>query len=318
MDRRWMVRGEDGGRWDRGIGGGSGPFAEGSGRMSWSGFVNNVGEWEGRRVLYNGNGVELLDVSTSARVERVDDPEGVRWRTEAYREGGEVDIEDVEWTRRDVDLYGAAVESGSYSLGPSAIFGENFKIDQGAVASDVRVCASYAYDWEGKLSGLIVARERRTNVVQRAIEPSAWNSSAALFDYYLGTWEGSGIITHRQSGRSIDVSSRIRLNFNLNGNLHQVSSLSVIGGQHREVQSTAARDGSILLFANAGVQMFLLPGGVSIASPIIITRGEPFVVELAFLVRPDERIRIARCYNADGAWMNTVFLQERRVASLNR
>lgn len=80
-----------------------------------------------------------------------------------------------------------------------------------------------------------------------------------------------------------------------------------------QVETRARQDGNVLFFAESGVQLVLLPGGLSVAAPVKISEGKPFVVETGFLMRPDCRKRVVRCYNDDLEWINTVFLTERRI-----
>jgi hypothetical protein len=79
------------------------------------------------------------------------------------------------------------------------------------------------------------------------------------------------------------------------------------------VQSRARPDGNVLFFPDSGVQVALLPGGMAVASPLRVNEMKPFVIETTFLMKPDCRKRVVRCYNNDSEWINTVFLSEKRI-----
>lgn len=294
----------------------------------WAGYLLNTGVHTGHRALCDRRGTVLADFRTTVTVTRFrsspsPSDEFLVWRT-AVTTGGGVDAVEEEWARDEVAALGAAGADGSFSLGPPAMNGEDFTLQICVVEGARRVRSVHAYDWEGTLCGVVASRERRQDDGGGdgdEVQPAAWRSPNVLLDYLSGEWRGRGVVFDRASGDMWPVASRLVLQVGAGGDVVQISGLRFSEGDEeaqpgedeRVTRSRGRVDGNVVNFVESGVQLILLPGGMSTAAPVTARRGLPFVVETAFLARPDFRKRVVRCYNGDGEWINTVFLKERRV-----
>lgn len=290
--------------------------------QAWRGYLKNLGTWSGKRALSNSRGRVLVDLPTRVSAERFCTSSGeecVSWRT-AVKTADGIDEVDDEWSQGELEDFGALVTDGSFSVGAEGFQGEPITIDQclyddwGGTCARVRT--THAFDWEGCLSGIVASRERLVSDEMRSfVEPAAWRSPRVLFDYILGLWEGRGISIDSRTGERHIINSRLKLNQDIDGgSLSESSILRVAcGGPTRVFDAKATVDENLIVYAEANVQMFLLPGGVSVSAPIRIRSGRPFALETAFLMRPDCRKRVIRLYNRDCDWVNTVFINERRV-----
>lgn len=276
----------------------------------------------------------------------------VLWQT-ALRTADAIEEGEEEWSQSELAEFGALAADGSFSIGAQVFVGEDITIDHCIFDEQWRIRTTHAFDWEGCLSGIIANRERKStdpqqtqqqqklfeqqqqqqNQIQQAqqlaiqqtpadmtaqqrafIEPVAWRNPRVLFDYLLGVWEGKGICIDARTANVFQLTSRLRLAQGA-GQLVTTSSILRIGedGPTRVFEAAGKIDANVILFAEANVQMLLLPGGVYVCSPIRIRPGRPFTVETAFLMKPDCRKRILRIYNRDAEWINTTFLNERRA-----
>lgn len=300
---------------------------------SWAGYLKNRGDWLGKRALSNSRGRVLLDIPTRVTVERFKTPQGeqhIRWTTRV-RTADAIDEAREEWSRSELAQFGALVADGSFSVGADIFQGEPITVDQAIMDDKTRIRTTHAFDWEGCLSGIVASRERklpdgdfdengkRISASEKAglgyVEPSSWRSPNVFLDYSLGLWEGRGISVDAATGETHNLSSRFKL---VEGEDNRVAESSVVriagGGPSRVFDAEARRDENLLIYAEANVQKCLLPGGVSVASPIRIRNGRPFALETSFLMRPDSRKRVIRLYNRDCYWVNTLFINERRIA----
>lgn len=290
--------------------------------QAWRGYLKNLGTWSGKRALSNSRGRVLVDLPTRVTAERFCTSSGeecVSWRT-AVKTADGIDEVDDEWSQGELEDFGALVADGSFSVGAEGFQGEPITVDQ-CLYDDwdrihTRVRTTHAFDWEGCLSGIVASRERFSGggLTNSFIEPAPWRSPQVLLDYTLGLWEGRGVSIDSQTGETHIITSRLKFNQDMGGPLSESSVLHVAGGGPTRVfDAKATSDENLIVFAEANVQTILLPGGVSVSAPIRIRSGRPFALETAFLMRPDSRKRVIRLYNRDCDWVNTVFINERRL-----
>lgn len=296
---------------------------------AWNGYLKNLGVWVGNRALSNPRGKVLIDLPNRVTAERFRTSKGdhfLLWRTAVRTADGVEEVEE-EWSRSELADFGALAADGSFTVGAQVFVGEAITIDQCILDNGLRVRTTHAFDWEGCLSGVIANRERfvakrmlpdgsTEGTAQRTgfVEPVAWRSPHVLFDYLLGVWEGRGICIEARTGEVFQLTSRFKIAQTSNMRITKSSVLRIgDGGPTRVFEATGNLDANFVLFAEANVQMLLLPGGVFVSSPIRIRRGRPFTVETAFLLKPDCCKRVLRHYNRDLEWVNTVFINERRT-----
>ncbi|KAI0564471.1 Calycin [Gracilaria domingensis] len=291
---------------------------------SWEGYLKNLGTWIGKRALSNPSGKVLIDIPTRTTAERFRTPQGedfVLWRFSVRTADG-VDEAEEEWSRSELADLGSLAVDGSFSVGGDMFCGEPMTVDQCLVDDSCRIRTTHAFDWEGCISGIIATRERivpKSEPLEKTlklsfVEPAAWRSPQVLFDYILGLWEGKGISVHTRTGQVYTLTSRLKINQTIEGRVTESSVLRIgEDGPSRVYDASGRIDGNFIIYAMSNVQVFLLPGGVSVASPIRIRKGRPFTIESAFLMRPDCRKRVLRVYNNQCEWVNTVFINERRV-----
>jgi hypothetical protein len=293
-------------------------------KAAWNGYLQNVGVYTGNRAICDGRGTVLADFPTRVDVKRFEDALGdefLLWKNSVRTIDGSDQAEE-EWSRDELAELGALVADGSFSSGPNSYVGERFVIEQCLCEGPLRIRSISAFDWEGRMCGLIASRERR--VVEEegeddvgalsGIEPAAWKSPTVLLDYMMGVWNGKGVLLDRASGKTRRVTSEVTLIQTDDLAVIQKSGLALDGvGPGIRVESRARQDGNVLFFADSAVQLVLLPGGMSVASPLRVRESQPFVVETTFLFRPDCRKRVLRTYNSDCEWVNTVFVLEKRI-----
>lgn len=301
--------------------------------QAWLGYVKNCGNWIGKRALSNSRGRVLLDLPTRVVAERFKTSQAedfVLWKTSVKTADG-IDEAQEEWSRPELAEFGALVADGSFSVGAEIFQGEPISVDQCLFDDSQRVRTTHAFDWEGCLSGIVASRERRLpNGDKREsdgkrlstkarlglgyVEPAAWRSPQVLFDYILGLWEGRGVSVDSRTGETHNLVSRWKLSQGMDGRVSESSVIRITdGGPSRVFDAEARIDENLLIYAEANVQVCLLPGGISVSSPIRIRSGRPFALETTFLMRVDCRKRVIRLYNRDCDWVNTLFINERRV-----
>eukprot|EP00171_Calliarthron_tuberculosum_P004555 IDg4555t1 len=132
---------------------------------AWRAYLRNCGIWSGRRALCNARGKVLLDIPVHVFAERFKTPDNedcVLWKTAIETASGIDEVEE-EWSRDELGEFGALTEDGSFSAGNESFVGERFTVDQCIFEENdgVRVRSTFAYDWEGRLTGIVASRERK-------------------------------------------------------------------------------------------------------------------------------------------------------------
>ena len=89
------------------------------------------------------------------------------------------------------------------------------------------------------------------------------------------------------------------------------------GDAARTITSTARIDGSILHFDQSAqaVQVLFLPNGASSNCPQHLKVGQPFVLEVGWLIEPHLRQRMVRRYDAQGGWSSLTLVTEQKVSA---
>lgn len=303
---------------------------------SWRAYLQNCGVWSGKRALVDARGKVLLDVPVTVHTELFNTPDGeqfVLWRTGVRTEAG-VDQVEEEWSRDELSELGALTEDASFSAGSDSFVGERFSVDHCLFDrhDDFRVRSTFAYDWEGRLTGIVASRERKVAdkppdpeasapggalaMVQSEasfIEPAAWRSPTVLLDYTVGLWRGAGVVLDSKTHITRTIESVVHLTLEVGRILVQKSRINVGNRPSLVVEASARMDENTALFAEANTQLMFLPGGVAISCPIRIWPGISFTLELTILIRPNMRRRLLRCYDENCNWVQTVFITEMRV-----
>ncbi len=312
---------------------------------SWNAYLQNCGVWSGRRALVNARGKVLLDVPVTVVANMFSTPDGdqfVLWTT-AVKTATGIDQVQEEWSRDELGQLGALTEDASFSAGNDAFVGERFSVDHCLFDSfdDFRVRSTFAYDWEGRLTGIVSSRERKvtnnspatvnllsgTNIdpadlssslslpspTTSFVEPAAWRSPTVLLDYTIGTWYGTGVILDAKTLTTRTLESVVEISLEAGTILVQKSKISIGNRPGLVVESSARIDGNTALFPEVNMQLMFLPGGVTISCPVRIWPGLSFSLELCLLTRPNMRRRILRCYDENSNWIKTMFITESRV-----
>ncbi|HEY9858243.1 MAG TPA: DUF3598 family protein, partial [Candidatus Obscuribacterales bacterium] len=196
-----------------------------------------------------------------------------------------------------------AFSQGSIQLGPFAEFGAEL----GLIGGNRRLRLVQLFNREGNLHQLTLIRETRsgTEAVERP---------PLQLDDLLGEWQGEAVTIY-PDWRSPDIyPTHLRLHQDNADQLTQQLTFGE-GGTARTITSTARIDGSILHFDQSAqaVQVLFLPNGASSNCPRHLKVGQPFVLEVGWLIEPDLRQRMVRRYDAQGGWSSLTLVTEQLI-----
>lgn len=283
-------------------------------KSQWECLLQNLGEWRGSFTQLAPNGEVLSDTPTIVAFEAINNNQTMRQLVRRFlpsqNSSAEPDIQDkvLEYSslnRGTLFFENGAFSQGSLQLGPYAEFGAEL----GLIAGDRRLRLVQLFNRGGDLHQLTLIRETRAGV-EVAEQPPLQLSDL------LGEWQGAAVTLY-PDWRSPDT-------YPTHFKLHQDSADRVVqqltfgaGEAAHTISSTARIDGYRLLFDQSAqaVQVLFLPNGASANCPQHLKVGQPFVLEVGWLIEPNLRQRMVRRYDAQGGWSSLTLVTEHRISA---
>ncbi|MBE9155779.1 DUF3598 family protein [Nodosilinea sp. LEGE 06152] len=127
----------------------------------------------------------------------------------------------------------------------------------------------------------------------------------------LGTWVGEAETVFPDLQPPQTMATRLKIRQAGPGTVSQTLNF----GQSPAIQSQGRVVGSTLQFSQGSqpVTVLCLPGGASASFPTEIQPGQPFFLEVGWLISPTLRQRLVRTYSAQGTWVSLTLVTERKL-----
>jgi hypothetical protein len=274
----------------------------------WECLLKNLGEWQGSFTRFSPQGEQLEDTPSVVSLEGLNENQTIRQIVRRFPPGQPVDEKVLEYSslnRSTLFLENGAFSQGSIQWGPFSEFGAEL----GLIEGNRRVRLVQLFDREGKLSQLTLIREKLAGTY-------TLKGSALTLEQLLGEWEGEAVTIYPDWRSSDTCPTRLKLDRDDTNRLVQQLTFGT-GASVRTITSSARVNGSILHFDQSPlpVQVLLLPDGTSSNCPVAIKPGHFFVLEVGWLVQPNQRQRLVRTYSDKGEWVSLTLVREQRVTS---
>ncbi|MDX2239500.1 MAG: DUF3598 family protein [Leptolyngbyaceae cyanobacterium bins.302] len=279
-------------------------------RSQWECLLQNLGEWQGSFTRLSAQGDAVSDTPTIVALEGLNQNQTIRQTIRRLTTPPEETVLEYSSLGRGVlFLETGAFSQGSIQFGPFSEFGAELGlIETGAtnLAGDRRLRLVQLFNKESQLHQLTLIREQRAN-------SSAKERSPLTIQALLGTWQGEATTVYPDWQTPTTDSTLLQIQLDSDTRLTQTLTL----GNGYVIQSTAAIEGSILRFnqGSQSVQVLLLPDGASSTCPTQIKSGQPFFLEVGWLLQPNLRQRLIRSYSDRGEWTSLTLVTERKVQS---
>ncbi|HHP7229533.1 MAG TPA: DUF3598 family protein, partial [Xenococcaceae cyanobacterium] len=192
-----------------------------------------------------------------------------------------------------------AFAQGSMQFAPYGTFGAEF----GLIAETRRLRLVILYNDASQLERVVLIREKLPDSQIPERPP-------LTVEQLLGEWQGEGITIYPDFRTPDTFTSQLKITQISANYLAQTLTFG-----DRQIKSQAKIDGSKLLFepSSLNVQILLLPDGASCNCPLKISLGHNFVLEMGWLLAPNQRQRIMRNYNEKGAWTSCTLVTETKL-----
>jgi Domain of unknown function (DUF3598) len=266
----------------------------------WDNLLCNLGTWNGSFTRLSAQGELQEDTPTRVTLEGLNDNKTIRQSIDRLTPTGTIAQQQVlEYSSlsRSLLLFeGGAFSQGSMQLAPLTEFGAEFSLLWG----DRRLRLVQTFGENHQLASLTLIREHRG---QGQIDHHPPLSPEML----VGQWQGEAETIY-PDWRSTQYATHLTVEIK-GDRLNQTLTLPNL-----ELATRAEIRGSALLF-NQGkfpIQVLLLPNGASSNTPLTLPRGQPFFLEIGWLIEPNLRQRLIRSYDAQGSWSHLTLVTEKK------
>lgn len=268
----------------------------------WERLLKNEGCWVGSFTQLSPQGEVVSDVPTEVAL--IPTNQGRTMRQEIRkRPSGQPPSETV----LEYSSLGRGVlfcETGAFSQGaiqwsPVSEFGAEL----GLIQNHERLRLAQIFPKQPSLGSLTLIREHLQGTAPTPRPPLSLGQ-------LLGTWVGEATTVYPDW--QPDQTMATQLDLQVTGNtLTQTLRLS----PGPQLTSQGQVDGNALRF-NQGSQpvtVLLLPSGASATFPTAIQPGQPFFLELGWLISPTQRQRLLRTYDERGTWVSLTLVVETKI-----
>lgn len=266
----------------------------------WDALLKNLGTWQGSFTRLSPDGQLLEDIPSQVSLTALDNGAEVRQvvrKQPAGAESTELVLQYRSLNRSVLFLENGAFSQGSIQWGPFSQFGAEL----GLIHQDRRLRLVQLYDKQGHLSQITLIRE----VLAGGTTPE--RPQLTLADL-LGTWKGAAVTLYPDL-RSAD---RYATQLEITASGHEVEQR--LTWCDRTFTSRGQIQGNRLVFPGAAsdTQVLLLPDGASSTCPLKVGARQPLMLEVGWLLAPNQRQRLIRRYGEKGDWLSLTLVTEKR------
>lgn len=271
----------------------------------WECFLKNLGAWHGSFTRYSPSGELIEDTPSIVTLEGQQDNQAVYQVVHYMPEDKPPRDIEVNYSATSLNRSILFFEDGTFCQGsmqwsPYGQFGAEF----GIIENDRRLRMVQLYNNPNGLEKVVLIREKLPN----STTPERPKLTAQDL---VGEWQGAAVTMYADLRNPDSFQSHLKITQPNSHNLEQTLSF---GG--RSITSKAKIEGDRLLFENSTlpVQILLLPDGGSANCPLEVLSGQPFVLEMGWLLSPTIRKRIMRSFDAKGVWTSCTLVTETKIA----
>lgn len=277
-------------------------------KSQWECLLQNLGQWQGSFTRFSPQGELLEDTPTVVSLEGLNDDRTIRQTIRRFFPSQEVKEQVLEYSslgRSTLFFDNGAFSQGSIQLAPFSEFGTELGLIDHC---SKRLRLVQIFDKQGQLDKLTLIREK-------LVGTDDWQKghSTTLIEL-LGEWQGEAVTIYPDWRSPDTYTTKLQLYLDDDGKLVQELTFG-----NQVISSTASINGSILLFERSSqpVQVLLLPDGASSTCPQQVRVGQPFFLEVGWLLESDRRQRLIRSYSHKGEWVSLTLVREFKVAVAN-
>jgi hypothetical protein len=269
--------------------------------------ITNLGEWQGSFTRFSPQGEQLEDTPTVVSFEILNDNKTMRQIVRRLPPNQPVDEKILEYSSlgRNILFF----ENGAFSWGSIqwGLFAE-FGVELGLIESKRRLRLVQMFNRDSQLERITLIREKLagSNELERP---------HLTVEQLFGEWHGEAVTIYPNFSKPETYPTVLKIHPEKGGLVQQLTFGT--GSAVRTITSKAQISGSVLSFSDSALptQVLLLPDGASCNCPLQIKPGHFFVVEVGWLLKPNQRQRLVRAYSDKGEWTSLTLVTEQKVTT---
>ena len=273
----------------------------------WECFLQNIGEWQGSFTQISPEGKQIKDTPTVCIFEEPDNNQTVRQLLR--RLPPNQPPQDKYYEYREFGDNILFFEDGSFSIGATVCnqFSRAWA-ELGLKEGYRRLRLVQVFNYQNCLESLTLIREKFAGTDTPERPP-------LTLEQLLGTWQGEAIQLTPGLSSTKTVSTNLSLSLQGENKLYQELTFGTESSS-QTISSTAEVGDNQLIFSESEVpkKILFLPDGASANFPVEVQLGKPFFLEVGWLVKPNQRRRLIRNYNAQGEWASLVMINEHKTS----
>jgi hypothetical protein len=272
----------------------------------WKYLLKNLGEWQGSFTRFSPQGEQLEDIPTVVSLEGLNNNQTIRQIIRRLPPGQPVNEKVLEYSslnRSTLFLENGAFSQGSIQWGPFSEFGAEL----GLIEGNRRLRLVQLYNKENQIERLTLIREKLagTNTPERP---------PLTLEQLLGEWQGEAVTIYPDLRSPETYPTCLKIDREDTNRIVQQLTYGA-GASARTISSTAQINGSVLYFDQSALptQVVMLPDGASSNCPLVVKPGHVFVLEVGWLLQPNQRQRLVRTYSDKGEWVSLTLVREQKI-----
>ncbi len=273
----------------------------------WQCFLKNLGEWHGSFTRISTKGEEIEDTPTIVAFTSKDNNQSVQQLVRRLPPNQPPQDKFFEYKSfgRNILFF----ENGAFSIGATTF--NNFSplwAELGLINGDHRLRLVQIFSQNHSIDRLTLIREKLPESKGDQRPQLTWKK-------LLGEWQGEATTLYCDLRNPEHCKTSLKVSQNSDNQLLQELSFTTPSSV-QNIKSVARIDGSILHFdaGKTARRILLLPDGASANFPLEVKLGEPFFLELGWLLENNHRQRMIRSYSAEGEWVSLTLVEEYKVA----
>lgn len=265
----------------------------------WSYLLKNRGIWQGSFTQFSPDGILVKNTPTEVILEGLNQDQTIRLTVNRLDSSQPSHINEFTALNRNIFLYEEGhFAKGSQQFSPFAIFGAEY----GFLDVDRRLRMVQLFDKESNLEQVTLIREFRKDGQGIERQP-------LTVEQLEGEWQGEALTLYPDWRNTQPYSTHLSIK---REDDRLIQTLTTPEIKHT---SEGIIEGNKITFSkgNQDIRVILLPDGASSTTPLKIIHREPFFVECAWLVQPNQRLRLIRQYDSQGVWLSVTLVKESRL-----
>jgi Domain of unknown function (DUF3598) len=270
----------------------------------WECLLKNLGQWQGSFTRLSPQGDFIEDTPTLVSLEGINNNKSIRQLVRRLYSDRVPEDLILEYSSLNQGILFS--QTGAFSQGALyfSSFSSQFGAEFGLISGERRLRMVQLFNDQGEFDRLTLIREKLADS-QTPERPML------TVEQLLGQWQGEAVTT----GRDFYISPAYSTHLLIERQGDNYLSQTLTFGDKQVITSCARIEGQRLLFENSPlpIQILLLPDGASCNTPLKITAGHRFVLEVGWLLSPTQRQRLIRSYNEKGEWTSITLVTEEKI-----